>query len=78
MLGAMWIALHLPVPRRDSCRGASPVYDPAHPFRSLGHVLRYVLRPTRSATRPASHVAKRSQPPEYAVAGVNRPRGPRV
>jgi MFS family permease len=50
MLAAMWIALHLPVPRRDSSRGASPVYDPAHPLRSLGQVLRYVLRPARSVT----------------------------
>ena len=48
MAVAIWIALHLPVPHLDAPRDASPVYDPAHPFRSLGRVIRYVLRPARS------------------------------
>jgi MFS family permease len=50
MLAAIWIALHLPVPQRDSPGEPSLVYDPSHPFRSLGHMLRYVLRPARSVT----------------------------
>ncbi len=51
MLGTMVFALHLPVPRRDSPRGASPVYDPSHPLRSIARVLGYVLRPARSVTQ---------------------------
>ncbi|NLF22672.1 MAG: MFS transporter, partial [Lentisphaerae bacterium] len=48
MLAAIGVALYLPVPRADSARGASPVYDPARPFRSLALILRYVLRPART------------------------------
>jgi len=48
---AIWLALRLPVPRLDSSRGPSPVYNPAQPLRSLGRMLRYVLRPARSLTR---------------------------
>jgi MFS family permease len=50
MAVAIGITLHLPVPRRDAPRGSSPVYDPAHPFRSLARVLLYVLRPARAAS----------------------------
>jgi hypothetical protein len=48
MLGAIGVALFLPVPRTDAARGASPVYNPARPFRSLACILRYVLRPART------------------------------
>jgi len=51
MVIAIWLALRLPVPRLDSSRGPSPVYNPAQPLRSLGRMLRYVLRPARSLTR---------------------------
>lgn len=51
MVIAIWLALRLPVPRLDSPRGPSPVYNPAQPLRSLGRMLRYVLRPARSLTR---------------------------
>ncbi len=48
LLTAVWVALHLPVPQSDSPHDASPVYDPRQPLRSLGRVLRYVLRPSHS------------------------------